>query len=331
MLFRSIYLTNNPKNKEEIKNLKDTIYKISLKIPLPYRGKFQDFIDRLGDKKNPMTFNDMEYFRRMFGEAKTKQVEGFAALSNEQAKELHSAVDALMRNSNKKFDKFISDWKSASEKITGTKGRTASDYIDPFNLQNIMPRSATQFYNQFIKSGTQEAAEEMLRLIGRPNAETMAAIRGGIRNEIENMTADQAKNFINSREGFLRAFDKLSVAGARSLRSDLQRVVQTKYDVEKFAAKEAERIASAGQILKLRQDQISKKIKSSSDLYDKYYVATGNMISAPAEQVSARAKQIVNSLGSDKIISPNEVVRFTRQIDDLSRLKNTEERINKIK
>jgi hypothetical protein len=310
------FLINNQKIKAERKALVDAVYDVSSAIPAEARGQLQNFIDKWADTKNPMTFREMDYYRRKFGEAKRKPTEGFQALNAEQAKTLHTAIDAYMRKANKNFDTFLNKWKLASEKISGAKGRTASDYVEPFAETAMeMPKDARATYDAFIKAGTEERASELMRLIGKPNKETINAVRGAMRSEIENLDARQAAKFVSDREGTIRAIEKMKVPGAQTLRQDLNRIVQNKAQLERLGELQKQKLTTAERSLSGRAKDIQKRIDASAALKQRYVTQMDDLVRAQPKDVPRIANNIVNSLSSEGIITSVERDALLRNLD----------------
>lgn len=217
----------------------------------------------MGEKKPPVTFQQIDDVRRQLGEVfKGNPPEGFKAIGADTARKYYGAL----RNLQIKYAggeggahaKLLSDYESGIEGLRIFQSRTGKKFtaLDKYNPEEFATDSAALPRTYF---KTKEGVESLLNLTG-DRGQVVQAGKEYATNQLRGKTGDQVKAWQQSNSDWLKALPEVNFSvgkyGATLDRGE--RIARnTKLGAERVAAQETQRITDA--------DVFARELKTSAE------------------------------------------------------------------
>jgi hypothetical protein len=311
-----VRFNNNPETKELHQQLMDEMKLQISRAPIEFQ---KPLTERLKSLEN-MSFDQAEFYRRMFNEGSFGDIEGFKALQANQQGAAAKLITDMQNSFSPGHQEWIKEYQNWSQKIDAIRDNPiGKQMLERYGiladkpLYSADPNSLAQ---QALSS--QQAAQQLKLSVGGKTAPLENSIRAYLRNELQNKSAAETKAFVNNLEGFGREFKDIYV--------DLQNLADARLRAEQLATR-------ASNISTRRQDvargsmgeraQISEIARGNERLVNDFIKDMSEGV-IKKESLPDAARNFIGQLSSEgkKIITPEQAGEAIKAIEkvDLAKL-----------
>jgi len=311
-----VRFNNKPETKELHQQLMDEMKLQISRAPTEFQ---KPLAERLKSLEN-MSFDQAEFYRRMFNEGSFGDIEGFKALEANQQGTAAKLITQMQDAFSPGHQAWIKEYQNWSQKIDAIKDNPiGKQMLDRYGiladkpLYSADPNSLAQ---QALSS--QQAAQQLKLSVGGKTAPLENSIRSYLRNELQGKSAAETQAFVNNLEGFGREFKDIYV--------DLQNLADARLRAEQLATR-------ASNISKRRQEvakgsmgeraQISEVARANERFVNDFIKDMSEGV-IKKESLPDAARNFIRQLSSEgkKIITPEQAGEAIKAIErvDLAKL-----------
>ena len=304
---KGVRFNNNPETKELHQKLMDEMRLQISRAPAEFQ---KPLAERLKSLEN-MSFDQAEFYRRMFNEGSFGDIEGFKALQANQQGTAAKLITEMQNSFSPGHQEWIKEYQNWSQKIDAIKDNPiGQQMLDRYGILADKPLytgDPNSLAQQALSS--QQAAQQLKLSVGGKTAPLENSIRAYLRNELQGKSAAETKAFVNNLEGFGREFKDIYV--------DLQNLADARVRAEQLATR-------ASNISTRRQDvargsmgeraSIAATARENEKMINDF---VNNMSLTSKENLPNAARNFIKQLSSEgkKIITPEQAQESIKAIE----------------
>lgn len=160
-------------------------------------------------KQEPLTLDNAEFMRRMLTDKDLAEATGFAALDIARRGDVAKKLSAAMKEFEPGVGEYLSKYQETSAPITKALAGRGEKLIEAEKLaeQEVLYSADKSAVAKYYLDGSKERASRLLDLVGGKPKELVDSVAGLVRARMENMSANQAKQFLD--QGLFDVFPEL--------------------------------------------------------------------------------------------------------------------------
>ena len=268
-------------------------------------------------KIEPVNFDQFEHLRRILNDGSFGEIEGVKALDGNRmkssSKTIVDAMDAFspgFKNYLNKYELLSQNINKARDSVVGKQALREHGILEDSIQYDVNPQTVVNN----ILNGTQSGAKDLINLVGKKTPELETILRGYVRNNMEGMSAAQAKAYVEKMEGFGREFPQIY--------NDIKQVAQAKTDAIRLSH-EADLIGAVPKKLA----EVRQRATGENKLFVENNLRT--ISGAADDKVPQLATNYVTELYKRKIITSEEYSQAVKSIKKAQEALDKKEKISK--